>query len=615
MRRTDIGPAARPGTQDASGSGESGRRRRTELAYRSSWTIGLPSEHESRLRRDGLNAANAEALWEALRARLPRVEVGDIGFVEGFSHPEAEGRWSIGQWSAVVVPLTPEQRDGAPVRLNAQAYAGGTRPARIVAYAGAEPAQGGRGARGAAAGLAVVARPLEELGGAGLILLWTPDARAPAEAGSSADVRELGLFIRRRWQGADEAEQPRLMTRLRSIYRTLPLPVRTRLSPALGRLLGQMAARSAPPPLPPSAIQRGDVVLSALLSEQSGIGRAGRMTSESLASWGVPIVIHDVTADPAATLVPTVAAGGVWICHCNAPEALAVMLAGTERLWARRYRIGYWAYELPRLPNDWVPALRHFHEIWAPSAFVADAIRRSTGPHGPLVRVVPHPVASRAQASTGQRQPNRPMMFLSMFDARSTAARKNPMGAIRAFQMAFAPNSDDATLAVKVAHGDADGDALRELNAAIAGWQNITLLTEHLSDDETLGLIGRADCLVSLHRSEGFGLPIAEAMSVGTPAIVTGWSAPVEFCGGAAIEIGYHLVPTRDASKRYERPGLVWADPDLAEAAGAMRKLVSDPSLWRALSECGTATVRDRLSRPIAADALRRFLLPSSRVD
>lgn len=589
-------------------------RRRDQLAYRSSWTIGLPSEDEIGLRREGLTSANAGALWDALRHRLSPGEVADIGFVEGFSHPETGGRWSIGPWSAIIVPLTPEQQAGAPVRLNARAFAGRLPQARISAYAGHEPVQV-RHRPAVAAKLEVRARPLAELGGAGLILFWTPDAAAPAATGAGADVRELGLFIGRPWQAPGEADARRPLGRLRAIYRKLPLAIRARTSPALGRLLGRMLARSAPPPLPPSAIQRGDVVLSALLSEQSGIGRAGRMTWESLKTWRVPIVVHDITADLTANFVPAPAAGGVWICHCNAPEALAVMLAGTERLWARRYRIGYWAYELSRLPDDWVPALKHFHEIWAPSAFVADAIRRSAGPGGPLVRVVPHPVAPRTPAATEPRRPNRPMLFLSMFDARSTAARKNPMGAIRAFQAAFEPASEEVALLIKVAHGDADAATMRDLHAAIAGWRNIRLMTEHLSDDETLALIARADCLVSLHRSEGFGLPIAEAMSVGTPAIVTGWSAPIEFCTGAAIEIGHTLVPARDPTKRYEDASQVWAEPDLAEAASAMRRLASDPALWGSLSSRGLTTARDRLSQPITAEAIRRFLLASPRMD
>jgi glycosyltransferase involved in cell wall biosynthesis len=196
-----------------------------------------------------------------------------------------------------------------------------------------------------------------------------------------------------------------------------------------------------------------------------------------------------------------------------------------------------------------------------------------------------------------------------MFDARSTSARKNPMGAVEAFKRAFEPNAGDVSLVVKVAYGDEDTVAMRDLEAAIAGWPTISLVTKHLSDTETLRLIADADCLVSLHRSEGFGLPIAEAMCVGTPAIITGWSAPVEFSKGAAIEIDYKLVPARDRSMRYERPGELWADADVDQAAEEMRKLAADPDRWAALSAAGLEIARSRLTQPIPIADYRRFLM------
>jgi len=183
------------------------------------------------------------------------------------------------------------------------------------------------------------------------------------------------------------------------------------------------------------------------------------------------------------------------------------------------------------------------------------------------------------------------------------------MGAIKAFQRAFEAGSRDAALLVKAAYGDADDRSLQELRETIAGWPNISVMTRHLTDAETLQLIAGADCLVSLHRSEGFGLPIAEAMTVGTPAVITGWSAPAEFAGGAAIEIGYDLVPVSDATGRYPGgSGLSWADAKLDHAAREMQALVAEPERWHALSRAGPAVAHERLCVPIPAADYRRFL-------
>jgi glycosyltransferase involved in cell wall biosynthesis len=588
-------------------------RQTDERSGRDRGPTGVPGHGEIQLRGLGLNAATAGPLWQALRRRVRPGQLADVQFLEGFSYPEAEGRWTSGQWSALAVPLTAEQRAGEPVRLNVHALGLGASRLRIAATGGRETLSHVRAPADPTLRLELRVRPLPELDGGGLILLWTPDARTPRSMGLSTDERRLGLFFRHPWSLPGHRPQTgatALYRVLRQAYRHLPLPmaVRSRLSPALGMVQQQMTSRTVPAPLPIEAIKPGDVVISAFLSDQSGIARAGRLTRDSLRTWGVKVIEHDITADPLAETVPEVGPGGVWICHCNPPEAIPVLVEETARLWASRYRIGVWAYELERLPPGWLPMLAHFHEIWAPSQFVADAIRRSSGSKGPVIRVVPHPMPL-PETARPLATPHSPFNFLTMFDARSTAARKNPMGAIKAFQLAFEPGSKVASLLIKASFGDHDDRALLDLHEMIAGWPNISVMTEHLSDAETLGLIAGADCLVSLHRSEGFGLPIAEAMTVGTPTIITDWSAPVEFTDGAAIAIPYDLVPVTDATGRYAGgPGLTWADARLDDAAQQMRALATNSDRWQALSAAGLEVARASLCRPLPSAAYGRYL-------
>jgi glycosyltransferase involved in cell wall biosynthesis len=288
------------------------------------------------------------------------------------------------------------------------------------------------------------------------------------------------------------------------------------------------------------------------------------------------------------------------------------MMAGgpTSHIWASRYRIGYWAYELPRLPESWLPALSLLHEVWTPSAYVADAVRAANLPRMPKIRVVPHPLpdlngvkADREGFSLGDA-----FTFLTMFDLRSALARKNPMGAVVAFQRAFDPKDHSVELLLKAVFGRADPVGLAALRTRIHGWPNIRLVEGNLSDARTLDLIATADALLSLHRAEGFGLPVAEAMALGVPAVITGWSATHEFAEGGAAEVPYTLIPVDDESGRYGGDGLLWADPDLDAAAALMQRLARDPQYRAELSANAKRLAYERLGRPIAADGLERFI-------
>jgi glycosyltransferase involved in cell wall biosynthesis len=403
-----------------------------------------------------------------------------------------------------------------------------------------------------------------------------------------------------------------MVSKLRMLWRRLPIPyaVRARISPLYGIALAQLTRGRRTPPLAPAKIGRGPLIVSGLLSDVTGIGRAGRMTVDKLGDWGVPMHVHDLRGDPAGTTLEGVGPGGVWVCHCNAPQVLEVLAHGTDRLWASRYRIGYWAYELEELPADWQAVIPYFHEIWTPSQFVANAVKRSRRAAGVSVRVMPHPLP--AVAGTVRKREligfEGRFAFLAMFDGRSSFARKNPAGALSAFQQAFGRDDDRVGLVIKVVAPDADPASLRQLQSAAEGWENVRFITSELSDAEAVQVIASADCLVSLHRSEGFGLTIAEAMALGTPVIATDWSGNVDFSRGGVAGIPYRLVPTVDPSGRYAQRGARWAEPDLVAAAEAMRRLRTDAALRNDLVATARRLIEERLGGPYDRTPYLRFL-------
>jgi len=284
-------------------------------------------------------------------------------------------------------------------------------------------------------------------------------------------------------------------------------------------------------------------------------------------------------------------------------------------------RIGYWAWELEAFPEGWEPYCADYDEIWCPSSFAAQALaQRSPVP----VIAVPHlPDWPRLESLRQRRQQKRggagePFRFLSLFDFWSTPERKNPLGAIQAFQLAFPPEDGaPVELLIKTSSAEQFPEACAELLAAASGDPRIRWLHELLSPAAMDDLLLSADALLSLHRSEGFGLVLADAMAIELPVIATGYSGNLDFMStGSAALVRWQLEPITRSCGDY-RQGWQWAEPDLAAAARAMRQLVQDPAAAAALGQAGAAAVRERLSAErlgaIVRQRLGTLLLRPSR--
>ncbi len=422
---------------------------------------------------------------------------------------------------------------------------------------------------------------------------------------------------------------------LRRLWKALPLPLALRRAVMpwvhrevfrIGRVrrevvAGVVVVTPEPRPVhwlakrPADEIAPGDLIVSGFLSMHTGIGRSGRMIAEGWSAGGARPRLHDLTVDMAGATLADAAPGGVWFSVCNPPEALHFMHVTTQPVFRDRYRIGFWAWELATLPPDWIEALPFFHEVWAGSPFVAEAISRAAEGTDVIVRMVPYPLPDTAAA-----RPDRErfgwrageLAVLCMYDVRSTAARKNPFGAVDAFQRAFLPEEAAARLVVKV-NAPPDAALPDELTRRIAGWPNITLLVAELSDGETDDLLASCDVFVSLHRSEGFGLSIAQAMTLGRAVVATGWSGNADFQRGGVTEVPYTLVPARDPSGRYEAPDQVWAEPDLHAAAAALRRFADEPRAAEAQGARGRRVIAKRLPRTYpAADLAPRLAAAAS---
>jgi len=349
-------------------------------------------------------------------------------------------------------------------------------------------------------------------------------------------------------------------------------------------------------------IQPGPLIVSGLIAEAKGVSEAARLTIAGMRQAGLSPIPHDLrpllTAGPGARgLFPTDRPGGVWVAHVNAPEAVHALAYLDPAQWRGRYRIGYWAYELPRVPASWVRASDAFHELWVPSRFVADALRDS-GVTRP-VRVMPHPVSAAWQPVQANRPgfliPADAFTVLAMGDLRSSAWRKNLTGAIEIYKRTF-PEPGRTSLVLKVQSEDAH-PRFRETAAALAaGRSDILFLADRLSSEDMRRLIASCDVVLSPHRAEGYGLALAEAFLAGVPALATGWSGNVDFMASLdELLIGHTLVPVRDPYGVYRAAAQSWAEPDLDDGAKKLKALYASPVRRAELARLGKQAVQSRM--------------------
>jgi GT2 family glycosyltransferase/glycosyltransferase involved in cell wall biosynthesis len=251
--------------------------------------------------------------------------------------------------------------------------------------------------------------------------------------------------------------------------------------------------------------------------------------------------------------------------------------SGLHPRWPRSYRIAYWYWELETIPEFWKQVAEDVEEVWAATRFVGDALK--TRLEKPVHVIMPGlrlaPFTPRPRQYFGL--PEGKFTFLFAFHMMSILERKNPHALIRAFRQAFA-GKDKVSLVLKTTNGDRHPALKRALQEA-ADAAGVTLIDAVYSQEETLALMNACDCYVSLHRSEGLGLTMAEAMLLGKPVIATGYSGNLDFMDSSnSLLVDYRLVRLGQAVPPYEADSC-WADPSVEHAAELMRRVYDNPEL------------------------------------
>jgi glycosyltransferase involved in cell wall biosynthesis/SAM-dependent methyltransferase len=353
-----------------------------------------------------------------------------------------------------------------------------------------------------------------------------------------------------------------------------------------------------------------------------GLGQAARLYVAALRDAGVPVATTTVEVRmpdvPGATAKVAVFDDLNTDEHLpfnlvcvNAPELPEFVADVGEKFFEDRYTIGVWAWETDVVPASWDRAFLLVDEIWVYSSYVVELLSHAAP--CPVVRV-PLPISAPRRGSTDTLSIDVPdgFTFLFVFDFFSTLQRKNPLGLVEAFKRAFAPG-EGPQLLIKSFNGDYRPEALARLREAAAERRDVHIVDRFVTEGERALLMERCDCYVSLHRSEGFGLTLGEAMALGKPVIGTAYGGTRDFMTAAnSYLVDYTMTTVGPDGENYPASGR-WAEPDLDHAAALMRQVWTDRDEARRRGDRARVDIAERFSTDAVGAIARNRLKRLSR--
>jgi glycosyltransferase involved in cell wall biosynthesis len=291
------------------------------------------------------------------------------------------------------------------------------------------------------------------------------------------------------------------------------------------------------------------------------------------------------------------------IYHINLDEIEPALAALNNKLPDGAYNIIYPFWELSKMPAMWIDNLKLFDEVWAPSKFILSTIK---GTVSMPIYHMPLPVEVQLDSFFGRQYfglPYGSYVFLLFFDFRSYIHRKNPQALIDIFEkVCSARPTYDMRVVIKVHGEDASLQAMKDFQDFVSQihtsrYKNkIIIINKLFTENEIRNLLRCSDCFVSLHRSEGFGLGMAEAMYLGKPVIATAYSGNLDFMSNeTGFPVDYALIPVELGQYPYHEDN-VWADPNKDQAADYMLQLIDDPIRGERLGSRASQHIRTHFS-------------------
>ena len=331
----------------------------------------------------------------------------------------------------------------------------------------------------------------------------------------------------------------------------------------------------APPRAPVSTDPAQGINVIGPLDKVSGLGVSARGYFDGLRAAGMTALgcraqqrefAIQKSVNGGSVLPDYIEGAAINIVHMNGDTLPIMVKDDGEKLFRGKYNVAVWYWELPTLRPEWQVSMKYFHEFWAPTPFIARALKQSTAK---LVRLVPPYLAYLPGLKPLPRPVNAPANFVYCFDANSILERKNPGALLDAFREAFPKETTafDVQLTFKITYPNRRMPEVDQLYEATVSDRRIKIIDNLLTDNELHTLIASATAYVSPHRSEGLGLTVIEAMGAGVPVIATPFGGVDAFVTpDAAFPIDYRHIELEGDYVPYPR-GAVWGDPDVESLA------------------------------------------------
>lgn len=343
-------------------------------------------------------------------------------------------------------------------------------------------------------------------------------------------------------------------------------------------------------PYDPQKYEKG-INLIGPIDSATGLGQSFRLVERVISQTGEPYLIYnyqqntenriDIFEYQKKMQIDLKYSINLW--HISPTELAEAFSIKGKEAFDGHYNIAFWLWELEDFPDEWVPYMKLLDEIWTPSEFISESIRKKTDKP---VYTIPYYVTAETDTEEYNRRyfglPDDKFLYLMMYDVQSITERKNPEGVIQAFKQAFQPEQKEVGLVIKL-NSASDVDLAR-IRADVGNYSNVYLINRNMSKIEVNSLVADVDVFVSLHRAEGFGLVLAEAMLNHVPTIATNWSANTEFMNEeTACMVDYKLATLEKEIPPYHK-GCRWAEPDLKQAAYYMNRLKEDTDYYQKIS-------------------------------
>jgi glycosyltransferase involved in cell wall biosynthesis len=356
------------------------------------------------------------------------------------------------------------------------------------------------------------------------------------------------------------------------------------------------------------------VNIAGYLQGEFGVGEIARASYQSITSVGVPSVLNNVEAaiyrqeDKTLEIFSSDNPYHFNLVHINADQANHFANLKGNQYFKNHHNIAYWFWELASFPRAWQSSFNQYQEIWVASSFCQASIAAQAPV--PVVKMT-QPVLIDPTKINPQRSrlglPQQSFIFGFSFDYMSFIERKNPAAIIKAFQLAF-EDRHDVLLLLKTTNGDQFPEQVQRLKIAAKG-SNVRFINHYLAREEVINLIASLDSYVSLHRSEGLGIGMAQAMFLKKPVIATGYSGNMEFMNhNNSYLVPYKLAEIEEDHGPYKK-GQHWADPDIEHAAMLMRQVYENQIRAQQIANQAAADIQASMSPTVTGRAMKERLL------